>query len=85
MAKYSTEIQWGGFGAEWHPDEPLEIVIVNRKGVVPANGRPSTGTTVSWSGDQGSADITFYDGGSSFNGNARFPGEGPVGYRGRAQ
>ncbi|MGA4543484.1 hypothetical protein ACPA54_26185 [Uniformispora flossi] len=27
--------------------------------------------------------MTFFDGGNNFPGTAQFPGEGPVGYRGR--
>jgi OAA-family lectin sugar binding domain len=80
MAVYNTEIQTGGGG--WQQDEPLTISIANRGQVVPADGAPSTGTTVSWSGEQGNGSVTFFDGGSSFQGTAQFPGEGPVGYRG---
>ncbi|MFE7468604.1 hypothetical protein ACFU6R_31480 [Streptomyces sp. NPDC057499] len=83
MATYETEIHTGGGG--WQPDEPLSLSIVNRDGVVPEDGRPSTGTTVTWSGDQGNGSVTFFDEGSRFEGTAQFPGEGPVGYRGRAQ
>ncbi|KPC87314.1 hypothetical protein [Streptomyces albus] len=81
MATYSTEIQTGGGG--WQPDSPLQISIVNRNQVVPESGAPSTGTTVTWSGDQGKGSVTFFDGGSNFQGTAQFPGEGPVAYRGR--
>ncbi|RBQ13832.1 hypothetical protein DP939_43860 [Spongiactinospora rosea] len=81
MARYNTEIHTGGGG--WQPDRPLTISIANRNDVVPADGRPSTGTTVTWSGDEGSGSVTFFDGGSRFEGTARFPGEGPVEYRGR--
>ncbi|MFB6815434.1 hypothetical protein ACFCV8_12930 [Streptomyces sp. NPDC056347] len=83
MATYETEIHTGGGG--WQSDEPLSLSIVNRDAVVPEDGRPSTGTTVTWSGDQGNGSVTFFDEGSRFEGTAQFPGEGPVGYRGRAQ
>jgi hypothetical protein len=80
MATYSTEISTGGGG--WQPDAPLKLSIVNRNQVVPESGAPSTGTTVTWSGDAGKGSVTFFDGGSNFQGTAQFPGEGPVGYRG---
>ncbi|MEV1011306.1 hypothetical protein [Streptomyces sp. NPDC049881] len=83
MATYSTEIHTGGGG--WQPDRPLSLHLANRGEVVPEDGRPSTGTTVTWSGDQGKGTVTFFDGGSRFEGTAQFPGEGPVEYRGRAQ
>lgn len=82
MATYATEIQWGGVNAPWHADADLEITICNRHDVVPSKGAPANGTQVSWSGTQGSAAITFFEDGS-FSGSAVFPGEGPVGYRGR--
>ena len=82
MAKYKTEIHWGGESGSWHSDADLEIQIINRKKVVPSNGAPKTGTSVTWSSSEGNGDITFYDNGNTFNGNAQFPGEGPVGYRG---
>ncbi|SOD63037.1 hypothetical protein SAMN06297387_108200 [Streptomyces zhaozhouensis] len=81
MATYHTEIHTGGGG--WQADEPLSISITNRGDVVPEDGAPSTGTTVTWSGDQGDASVTFFDDGNTFQGTARFPGEGPVGYRGQ--
>ncbi|MFI6526364.1 hypothetical protein [Streptomyces uncialis] len=80
MATYETEIHTGGGG--WQPDEPLTLSLANRTDVVPENGTPSTGTTVSWSGDAGNGTVTFFDNGSSFQGTAQFPDEGPVGYRG---
>ncbi|MCX4967440.1 hypothetical protein OHA98_22295 [Streptomyces sp. NBC_00654] len=80
MATYETEIHTGGGG--WQPDEPLTLSLANRAEVVPADGAPSTGTTVTWSSDAGNGSVTFFDGGSSFHGSAQFPGEGPVGYRG---
>ncbi|MFD7512017.1 hypothetical protein ACFV5N_22155 [Streptomyces sp. NPDC059853] len=81
MATYETELHTGGGG--WQSDEPLTISIANRESVVPENGAPSTGTTVTWSGDQGNGSVTFFDGGTRFEGTAQFPGEGPVGYRGQ--
>ncbi|MFB4195645.1 hypothetical protein [Streptomyces carpaticus] len=81
MATYETELHTGGGG--WQPDEPLSISITNRESVVPENGAPSTGTTVTWSGAQGNGSVTFFDGGTRFEGTAQFPGEGPVGYRGQ--
>ncbi|MFC9652007.1 MULTISPECIES: hypothetical protein [unclassified Streptomyces] len=81
MATYDTEIHTGGGG--WQEDSPLELSIRNRDEVVPADGRPGAGTTVTWSGDQGNGSVTFFDGGDRFEGTAQFPGEGPVGYRGR--
>ncbi|MFE4670751.1 hypothetical protein ACFRI7_38030 [Streptomyces sp. NPDC056716] len=80
MATYETEIHTGGGG--WQQDQPLTLSIANRADVVPQDGAPSTGTTVTWSGDDGNGSVTFFDGGSSFQGTAQFPGEGPVGYRG---
>ncbi|MGH3942813.1 MAG: hypothetical protein ACRDTG_30165 [Pseudonocardiaceae bacterium] len=85
MAKYKTQIQWGGPDADWHDDTDLTITISNRKAVVPDGGRPATGTQVSWSGPEGNASITFFDNGSRFQGTAQFPTEGPVGYRGNAR
>ncbi|KDN87416.1 hypothetical protein [Kitasatospora cheerisanensis] len=80
MATYNTEIQTGGGG--WQDDAPLNTSIANRDGVVPGNGAPGTGTTVTWSGEAGNGTVTFFDNGSNFQGTAQFPGEGPVGYRG---
>ncbi|MEE1738760.1 hypothetical protein [Streptomyces sp. BE147] len=80
MATYETEIHTGGGG--WQPDEPLTLSLANRGEVVPEDGAPSTGTTVTWSSDAGNGSVTFFDDGSSFQGAAQFPGEGPVGYRG---
>jgi hypothetical protein len=84
MAKYRTQIQWGGPDAGWHDDSDLTIEISNRHAVVPGTGRPATGTQVSWAGPAGNATITFFDDGARFQGAAQFPGEGPVGYRGQA-
>ncbi|MDT0264766.1 hypothetical protein RM844_00515 [Streptomyces sp. DSM 44915] len=81
MATYHTEIHTGGGG--WQADTDLEVVIRNRNEVAPAEGAPGTGTTVTWSGDQGNGSVTFFDGGQTFQGTAQFPGEGPVGYRGQ--
>lgn len=80
MATYNTEIHTGGGG--WQPDHQLSLSIANRNKVVPADGRPTTGTTVTWSSDQGNATVTFFDNGTRFSGTAQFPGEGPVEYRG---
>ncbi|MGW7292562.1 hypothetical protein ACWGIB_09230 [Streptomyces xiamenensis] len=80
MATYETEIHTGGGG--WQPDEPLTLSIANRSDVVPVDGAPPTGATVTWSSDQGNGSVTFFDEGSRFEGTAQFPGEGPVGYRG---
>jgi hypothetical protein len=82
MATYLTEIQYGGPNAPWNADADLEITITNRKGVVPADSAPSTGTQVSWASSAGNGSVTFYDNGSTFSGSAQFPNEGPVGYRG---
>ncbi|MBB4965349.1 hypothetical protein [Saccharothrix violaceirubra] len=71
MATYRTEIHTGGGGRQ--ADQDLTIQISARSQVVPGSGAPSTGTTVTWSGDQGTAAITFFDGGSSFTGTARLP------------
>ncbi|HEY0640217.1 MAG TPA: hypothetical protein VGD67_21515 [Pseudonocardiaceae bacterium] len=81
MATYTTEIQWGGPNAPWHQDHDLQIVIGNREQVV-GDGPPATGTSVTWSGPNGNGTVTFYDDGKTFSGNAQFPSEGPVGYRG---
>lgn len=82
MAKYDTEIHTGGGG--WQSDQPLSISISNRDEVVPENGRPPTGATVTWSSpDAGNGSVTFFDSGTVFEGTAQFPGEGPVGYRGK--
>ncbi|MFD0883826.1 hypothetical protein ACFQ08_04550 [Streptosporangium algeriense] len=81
MARYNTEIHTGGGG--WQQDTPLTLSIVNR-GQVVGDGRPATGTTVTWSSDNaGNGSVTFFDDGTRFEGTARFPGEGPVGYRGQ--
>ncbi|OON73871.1 hypothetical protein [Streptomyces tsukubensis] len=80
MATYETEIHTGGGG--WQQDEPLSISLAGRGDVVPANGAPATGTSVTWSGEAGNGSVTFFDNGGSFQGTAQFPGEGPVGYRG---
>ncbi|CDR01486.1 hypothetical protein [Streptomyces iranensis] len=81
MATFNTEIFTGGGG--WQQDEPLSISIGNREEVVPQNGGPATGTSVTWhSPNAGSGSVTFFDDGSRFEGTAQFPNEGPVGYRG---
>ncbi|MER5354464.1 hypothetical protein ABT093_29550 [Kitasatospora sp. NPDC002551] len=80
MATYNTEIHTGGGG--WQEDKPLTLNIASRGSVV-GDGAPATGTSVTWSSDDaGSASVTFFDDGSRFEGTARFPGEGPVEYRG---
>lgn len=84
MATYHTQIQFGGPDAGWQDDTDLSISIKNRNAVVPESGLPATGTQVSWSGPEGNAAVTFFDDGTRFQGAAQFPGEGPVGYRGRA-
>jgi OAA-family lectin sugar binding domain len=81
VATYETEIHTGGGG--WQPDEPLSLSLANRSDVVPENGAPATGTTVTWSSDAGNGSVTFFDNGNNFQGTAQFPGEGPVGYRGK--
>lgn len=83
MATYRTQIQWGGPNAGWHDDADLTIEISNRNTVVPGNGTPPNGTTVTWSGPEGNGSITFFNDANSFQGSAQFPGEGPVGYRGQ--
>ena len=83
MATYKTQIQFGGPNAQWHDDADLVIEIKNRKSVVPASGKPATGTQVSWSGSEGNGSITFFNDANAFLGSAQFPGEGPVGYRGQ--
>ncbi|MEV7289905.1 hypothetical protein AB0O01_36050 [Streptomyces sp. NPDC093252] len=80
MATYNTEFHTGGGG--WQADRPLTLSIANRGDVVPVHGAPSTGTTVTWSGEEGKGSVTFFDDGNSFSGTAQFPGEGPVEYRG---
>ncbi|MFE7311921.1 hypothetical protein ACFU7T_02220 [Streptomyces sp. NPDC057555] len=80
MATYNTEIETGGGG--WQQDQPLSLSIRNRDDVVPENGAPAEGTSVTWSGGAGNGSVTFFDGGNSFQGTAQFPNEGPVGYRG---
>lgn len=81
MAVYETEIHTGGGG--WQADEPLTLSLSNRGSVIPEDGSPSTGTTVTWSSaDAGNGSVTFFDDGSRFEGTAQFPAEGPVGYRG---
>ncbi len=81
LATFNTEIFTGGGG--WQQDEPLSISIGNREEVVPQNGGPATGTSVTWhSPNAGSGSVTFFDDGSRFEGTAQFPNEGPVGYRG---
>ena len=83
MATYRTQIQWGGPDSGWHDDADLTIEISNRNPVIPSNGAPATGTTVSWSGPAGNGSITFFNDANNFMGSAQFPGEGPVGYRGQ--
>lgn len=81
MATYRTQISYAG---QWHDDADLTIDIKNRKDVVPAKSTPATGTTVTWSSSNGNGSITFFnDPDWDFNGSAQFPGEGPVGYRGK--
>lgn len=83
MATYRTQIQWGGRDGDWHDDADLVIEIRNRNEVVPAGDPVPTGTQLSWSGPNGSANITFFNDEDAFRGSAQFPGEGPVGYRGQ--
>ncbi|MFK8850920.1 hypothetical protein [Streptomyces sp. Ac-502] len=60
------------------------LSIANRSDVVPENGRPDEGATVTWSSPgAGNGSVTFFGNGTRFEGTAQFPGEGPVGYRGR--
>jgi hypothetical protein len=80
MATYATQVQWGGSGAPWHDNGPLDIEIVNGKQNVPATGAPASEITVTWSGALQSATITFN--GNTFSGTLTNPGEGPVGYSG---
>ncbi|MET9296832.1 hypothetical protein [Streptomyces sp. NPDC003077] len=81
MATYNTEIHTGGGG--WQQDQPLTLNIRNRDDAVPGNGRPPEGATVTWSTPHaGNGSVTFFDEGTRFEGTARFPDEGPVGYRG---
>ncbi|MYS82805.1 hypothetical protein [Embleya scabrispora] len=84
MATYETEIQWGGPQGNWTADKDLTLNLAGRKSVVPADGAPAPGTSVTWSGPDGAGNITFFDG-DRFQGTAQFPGEGPVGYRGTLQ
>lgn len=81
-AIYETQIQYGGPDAEWHDDEDLIIVLKNRKDIIPTCKYPATGTTVSWYSENGNGSITFFAE-KEFRGSAQFPGEGPVGYRGK--
>jgi hypothetical protein len=82
MAVYETEIHTGGGG--WQADEPLSLSIRNRDVVIPEDGPPPTGATVTWnSPGAGSGSVTFFDDGSRFEGTAQFLPEGPVGYRGK--
>ncbi|MFJ1895596.1 hypothetical protein [Streptomyces sp. NPDC088115] len=46
------------------------------------DGDGNIGTTVNWTSNDGNGNVTFFDDGSSFQGTAQFPSEGPVGYRG---
>jgi hypothetical protein len=80
VARFTTEIQWGGPSAAWHADTDLYIFIGNRREVV-SQGTALAGTQVSWTGPNGNAGITFTDN-RTFHGTAQFPNEGPVGYRG---
>ncbi|MBW4721323.1 hypothetical protein [Saccharothrix obliqua] len=81
MAVYETEIHTGGGG--WQRDQDLTVHIRNRADVVPTNGAPPTGATVTWSSPRaGNGSVTFFDDGTRFEGTAQFPNEGPVGYRG---
>ena len=83
MATYNTQISYGG---QWHDDADLTIDIRNRQNVVPVEGNPTPGTTVTWYGPNGNGSITFFgDPEWDFGGSVQFPGEGPVGYRGQLQ
>ncbi|WP_411121089.1 hypothetical protein [Streptomyces sp. x-19] len=64
--------------AGWRSDAPLSLSIGNRDGVVPGDGRPAEGGSVTWSGDAGKGSVTFFDNGGRFEGTAQFPDEGPV-------
>ncbi|WP_307721574.1 hypothetical protein [Embleya hyalina] len=55
-----------------------------RRGHLP-HADPIRGARITRSGPQGNGSITFFDDGASFQGTARFPGEGPVAYRGTAR
>ncbi|PPK64030.1 hypothetical protein V5P93_006405 [Actinokineospora auranticolor] len=81
MATYKTFYQVGGTNGQWTPDAKLDIAISSRSEVLGASA-PATGTTVTWSGPRGSATVTFFDNGATFQGTAQFPNEGPIGYRG---
>lgn len=81
MATYQTEIHTGGGG--WQRDKDLSLHLANRGEIVPNQGRPATGTMVTWSGPEGNGSVTFLDNGNNFEGTAQFPNEGPVGYRGQ--
>ncbi|MFK0290494.1 hypothetical protein ACIQU6_08445 [Streptomyces sp. NPDC090442] len=83
MATYDTEIHTEGGG--WQTDAPLSIKIRNRDHIVPEDGRPAEGTSVTWSSEAGNGSVTFFDDGSRFAGTAQFPDEGPVGYRGQVR
>lgn len=86
MAIYTTEIQWGGHNAEWRAEGDLEVQIKSNNKDVIGDSAPPAGTAVSWSGPNGSAQVTFFtdpNGTNLFSGAAHFPGEGPVGFRGK--
>ncbi|MFJ4897671.1 hypothetical protein [Streptomyces sp. NPDC088727] len=55
--------------------------VLSLAGVGAATADGSTGTTVAWS-TSSNGNTNDLEGGSSFQGTAQFPGEGPVGYRG---
>lgn len=77
---FTTEIQWGGPDAPWHPDSDLTLLVSNRHDVIAGDAIP-VGTQITWSGPAGNASIVFF-GEGDFSGSAQFPNEGPVAYRG---
>ncbi|MFY1670629.1 hypothetical protein ACN27G_11785 [Plantactinospora sp. WMMB334] len=77
VAVFDSDVEWGG---TWHNDARTTMLIDNRRTVVGPDA-VAADTAVTWTGPNGSGDIVF-DTAGSFTGTARFPGEGPVGYRG---
>ncbi|MGC5402113.1 hypothetical protein ACPXCP_41060 [Streptomyces sp. DT20] len=66
---------------------PAALLVLTAAGGATADDFDSpsgTGTAVTWQGNGGQGSITFFDNGSTFQGTAQFPGEGPVGYRGNS-
>ncbi|MFJ3594797.1 hypothetical protein OG693_00015 [Streptomyces sp. NBC_01259] len=69
---------------------PAALLVLTAAGGATADdfdspsGAEPAGAVVTWQSNGGEGNITFFDNGSTFQGTAQFPGEGPVGYRGNS-